>query len=89
MQHDPKILARLNRIEGQVRGVARMVAEERYCVDIVTQIRAISAALDKVGREVLKAHAEGCIASAIASGDAEEQARKMSELIALLLAQDT
>lgn len=88
MHHDPKILARLNRIEGQVRGVARMVVEERYCIDILTQIRATKAALARVEREVLKAHAEGCITDAIASGDAKEQSQKFSELVELLLAQD-
>lgn len=77
-------LARLSRIEGQVRGVARMIEEERYCIDILTQLRAIRAALAKVESEVLKDHADHCVATAIASGTAKEQRRKFEELIDLL-----
>ena len=80
----PKLLNRLNRIEGQVRGVARMVEEDRYCIDILTQMRALKAALAKVENEVLKTHLEHCVVGAMASGDPAEQRRKADELIELL-----
>jgi DNA-binding FrmR family transcriptional regulator len=80
----PKLLNRLRRIEGQVRGVARMVDEERYCIDVLTQIAAIRAALSRVESELLKTHLGHCIEDAIVSGDADEQRKKASELIALL-----
>ncbi len=80
----PKLLNRLNRVEGQVRGVARMVEEDRYCIDILTQIRALKAALGKVESEILKTHVEHCVAEAMASGDPAEQRRKADELIELL-----
>jgi DNA-binding FrmR family transcriptional regulator len=80
----PQLLNRLNRIEGQVRGVARMVEEDRYCIDVLTQIRAVRAALAKVESELLKTHLDHCIESAIVSGDAGEQRQKAAELIALL-----
>lgn len=80
----PKLLNRLSRIEGQVRGVARMVEEDRYCIDILTQIQAARAALGRVETELLKGHLSHCIESAIVSGDADEQRRKAGELIALL-----
>ena len=80
----PQLANRLNRIEGQVRGVARMVEEDRYCIDVLTQIRAVRAALAKVESELLKTHLDHCIESAIVSGDAQEQRQKAAELIALL-----
>ena len=80
----PKLLNRLNRIEGQVRGISRMVEADRYCIDVLTQIQAARAALAKVESEMLKAHLEHCIESAIVSGDTNEQREKVSELIALL-----
>lgn len=76
-------LRRLSRIEGQVRGVNKMIQDERYCIDILTQLRAIKAALSKVESEVLKDHADHCIAEAIHSGDAEEQRQKFGELVDL------
>lgn len=79
-----RLVSRLNRIEGQVRGVTRMVEEDRYCIDILTQVQAVRAALAKVESEVLKDHLDHCIEGAIVSGDAEEQRRKASELINLL-----
>ncbi|WP_127091509.1 metal-sensitive transcriptional regulator [Aquabacter cavernae] len=72
---------RLSRIEGQVRGIARMVEEDRYCIDIVTQISAVRAALRRAEEEVLRDHVAHCVAHAIASGDAEEQKRKVQELM--------
>ncbi|MPY68471.1 MAG: metal-sensing transcriptional repressor [Alphaproteobacteria bacterium] len=79
-----KSLHRLGRIEGQVRGVARMIEEDRYCVDILTQIRAIQAALARVEHQVLREHLEHCVENAIASGDADEQRKKIDELVAVL-----
>lgn len=78
------ILKRLRRIEGQVRGVAGMVAEDRYCIDVMTQIQAVKAALNKVEDEVLKSHAAHCVAAAIADGDVAEQRRKFDELVELI-----
>jgi DNA-binding FrmR family transcriptional regulator len=83
--HDkPQLLNRLKRIEGQVRGVARMVEDDRYCIDVMTQLRAVRAALSRVEGELLKGHLDHCIESAIVSGDADEQRRKATELIELL-----
>jgi DNA-binding FrmR family transcriptional regulator len=80
----PKLLNRLKRIEGQVRGVTRMVEEDRYCIDVLTQLQAIRAALARVESEMLKAHLGHCIESAIVSGDHAEQRKKAGELIELL-----
>ena len=80
----PRLLNRLNRIEGQVRGVARMVEEDRYCIDILTQVQAVRAALAKVETEMLRDHLGHCVEGAITSGDQEEQRRKAAELIQLL-----
>jgi DNA-binding FrmR family transcriptional regulator len=86
MEHaeKPKLLNRLNRIEGQVRGVARMVEDGRYCIDILTQLQAVRAALGKVETELLREHLGHCIEGAIVSGDKDEQRRKATELIQLL-----
>jgi len=81
---DPKLLSRLKRVEGQVRGVARMVEEERYCIDILNQIMATKAALSRVEQEVLKGHAAHCIRQVVASGNAKEQAKKFAELVELI-----
>lgn len=80
----PRLLNRLRRVEGQVRGVARMVEEDRYCLDILTQIDALRAALAKVQSELLKDHLGHCIEGAILSGDAAAQREKAKELIELL-----
>lgn len=77
-------LSRLKRIEGQVRGIGRMVEDERYCIDIVTQIQAVRAALKKVEEEVLKDHVSHCVEHAIQSGDADEQREKIAELMQVL-----
>lgn len=77
-------LKRLNRIEGQVRGIGRMIEEERYCIDILTQIRAAQAALRRVEDEVLKDHMAHCVEHAIASGDKADQRAKLAELMDLL-----
>ena len=75
---------RLHRIEGQVRGIERMVDEDRYCIDIVTQIAAVRAALKKVELEVMRDHVGHCVRHAMTSGSADEQARKIDELIDVL-----
>ena len=75
---------RLNRIEGQVRGITKMIEDERYCVDILQQVQAIKSALAKVEDAILKDHAATCVESAIASGDEDEQRKKFAELIDLL-----
>ncbi|HEY4943713.1 MAG TPA: metal-sensitive transcriptional regulator [Rhizomicrobium sp.] len=80
---DRKLVARLSRIEGQVRGIARMVADERYCIDILNQMQAIKSGLRKVEEEILKSHAAHCVAHAIKSGDAKDQTQKFSELVEL------
>ena len=79
-----KLLNRLSRIEGQVRGVAKMVEDGRYCIYVLTQLQAVRAALAGVETEMLKGHLGHCIESAIVSGDHDEQRRKASELIQLL-----
>jgi CsoR family transcriptional regulator, copper-sensing transcriptional repressor len=75
---------RLNRIEGQVRGLSRMVDEDRYCIDIVTQISAVRAALRRVEEEVLKDHVAHCVEHAITSGDKADQRRKITELMGVI-----
>jgi DNA-binding FrmR family transcriptional regulator len=75
-----KLLNRLSRIEGQVRGVSRMVEEERYCIDVLTQIGAIEAALDKVALGLLDEHTRHCLAEA----EGEERAERVDELMGAL-----
>jgi len=75
---------RLNRIEGQVRGIARMLDQDRYCIDILTQIAAVRAALKRVEEEVLRDHVGHCVAHAMRAGDADEQQRKLDELMQVL-----
>ena len=70
--HRAALLQRLNRISGQVRGVAGMIEEDRYCVDVLTQIAAIRSALDAVAMQLLEDHAHGCVQSAIRAGRGEE-----------------
>jgi DNA-binding FrmR family transcriptional regulator len=74
-------LKRLQRIEGQVRGLSRMVEEDRYCIDIVTQISAVRAALRRAEEEILRDHVAHCVEDAIASGDKAAQRRKIAELM--------
>jgi CsoR family transcriptional regulator, copper-sensing transcriptional repressor len=76
------IAKRLHRIEGQVRGVERMVEEDRYCIDVLTQISAVSRALDALSRKILDEHVRHCVAGAIASGDEGAAAAKAEELLA-------
>jgi DNA-binding FrmR family transcriptional regulator len=78
------VLKRLKRIEGQVRGLARMVETDRYCIDIVTQISAVRAALRAVEEEILSDHVANCVEHAISSGNKAEQRRKVAELMDVL-----
>jgi CsoR family transcriptional regulator, copper-sensing transcriptional repressor len=86
MREDIKAEAakRLNRIERQVRGIARMVEEDRYCIDIITQIAATRAALRRLEEEILKDHVGHCVEHAISSGNKAEQRRKIEELMAVV-----
>jgi DNA-binding FrmR family transcriptional regulator len=86
MQNDTKkgVLKRLNRIEGQVRGLGRMVEEDRYCIDVVTQISAVRAALRRAEEEILRDHVAHCVEHAIASGDKDDQRRKLVEIMEVL-----
>jgi DNA-binding FrmR family transcriptional regulator len=77
-------LKRLGRIEGQVRGISRMVVEDRYCIDVITQIAAVRAAMRRVEEEVLRDHVAHCVEQAITSGNADEQRRKVAELMEVL-----
>jgi DNA-binding FrmR family transcriptional regulator len=79
-----RLLNRLSRIEGQVRGIARMVEQDRYCIDVLTQIQAARAALMRVETEMLKDHMEHCIEGAIVGGDPDDQRQKVGELVQLL-----
>ncbi|MGD8378080.1 MAG: metal-sensitive transcriptional regulator [Gammaproteobacteria bacterium] len=76
--------ARLKRIQGQVSGLIRMVEEERYCVDILTQIRAVRAALRKVEEQILREHVEHCVGDALRANEGDEARRKVDELFDVL-----
>jgi DNA-binding FrmR family transcriptional regulator len=75
------VMKRLRRIEGQVGGLHRMVESDRYCVDVLTQINAVRAALHKVEERILHDHVSHCVADAFASGNVTEQRMKVEELI--------
>jgi CsoR family transcriptional regulator, copper-sensing transcriptional repressor len=76
------LVKRLHRIEGQVRGIERMVEDDRYCIDVLTQISAVNTALDSLAFKVLDDHVNHCVADAIASGDEVEARAKTDELLA-------
>jgi DNA-binding FrmR family transcriptional regulator len=76
------VVKRLHRIEGQVRGIERMVDEERYCIDVLTQIAAVSTALESLSVKLLEDHVRHCVAGALAAGDAETAERKSEDLLA-------
>jgi len=81
VQDKDALINRLHRIEGQVRGIERMVSAERYCIDILTQISAATTALDTLALKLLEGHVNSCVANALASGDEEAAAAKSKELI--------
>jgi DNA-binding FrmR family transcriptional regulator len=69
--HKRELLKRLNRIEGQVRGIAKMIEEDRYCIDILTQVSAIRSALDAAASQILEDHTRGCVQNAVRSGEGD------------------
>ena len=75
------LVKRLHRIEGQVRGIERMLTEDRYCIDIITQISAVTTALEAVAFKILDEHVNHCVTGALASGDEETAAEKSRELL--------
>lgn len=75
------IIKRLKRIEGQVKGIQKMVEDERYCVDILTQISAIRSAINKVGSIILENHMKGCVSQSIKQGDSEEMIDELMKTI--------
>lgn len=83
-ENKSKLLNRLSRIEGQVRGIARMVEDDRYCIDVLTQLQAVRAAVRRVETEVLKDHFDHCVTSAFVNGSEGERREKAAELIDVL-----
>jgi DNA-binding FrmR family transcriptional regulator len=77
----PALVKRLHRIEGQVRGIEKMVEDDRYCIDILTQIAAATTALDALALQILDDHIRHCVADALASGDESEARTKTDELL--------
>jgi CsoR family transcriptional regulator, copper-sensing transcriptional repressor len=75
------LVRRLHRIEGQVRGIEKMVADDRYCIDVLTQISAVTTALESLAFRILDDHVNHCVAGALASGDAAEAGAKSKELL--------
>ena len=80
-QDKDALIKRLHRIEGQVRGIEKMVDDDRYCIDILTQIAAVSTALEALGFKILDEHVRHCVAGALASGDEADAATKTEELL--------
>jgi DNA-binding FrmR family transcriptional regulator len=80
-----KIQARLRRIEGQVRGIQNMVGEDRYCIDVLTQVNATRAALESVALQLLADHTEHCVTEAIRSGGGAEKVRELNEAVQRLV----
>jgi DNA-binding FrmR family transcriptional regulator len=83
MKHKPPpaVSTALNRIEGQIRGIAKMVEEERYCIDIVTQVEAVRAALARVNADLLRGHIEHCVHEAMQSPNAANRKKVVEELV--------
>ena len=81
--HEAQIV-RLNRIEGQIRGISKMVQEKRYCVDILTQIRSASNALGKVQENIFKGHLESCVRESLTGDDLRDREEKVNEMLELL-----
>ena len=83
--HKDQVQRRLRRIEGQIRGVQKMVDEDRYCIDVLTQVGAVKAALDAVALLLLRDHTEHCVVEAIQGGDGSEKVRELSEAVERLV----
>jgi CsoR family transcriptional regulator, copper-sensing transcriptional repressor len=77
----PALVKRLHRIEGQVRGIEKMVEDDRYCIDILTQIAAVNTALESLAFKILDEHVRHCVAGALASGDKDDAQTKTEELL--------
>lgn len=83
MDHTAQI-PRLNRIEGQIRGITKMIQEERYCVDILTQIRSASSALAKVQENIFRGHLESCVRDSLTGDDPKDRQDKVEEILEIL-----
>ena len=83
MDHSAQIV-RLNRIEGQIRGISKMIQEKRYCVDILTQIRSASSALAKVQENIFKGHLESCVKDSLEGSDSQDRQAKVDEILDIL-----
>ncbi len=83
--HKPQVKTRLRRIEGQIRGVQKMVDEDRYCIDVLTQVGAVKAALDAVALLLLQDHTEHCVVEAIQAGDGSQKVRELNEAVERLV----
>ena len=83
--HKPQVQARLKRIEGQIRGVQKMVEDDRYCIDVLTQVGAVKAALDAVALLLLQDHTEHCVVDAIQAGDGSQKVRELNEAVERLI----
>ena len=83
--HKEQVQSRLRRIEGQVRGVQKMVDEDRYCIDVLTQVSAAKAALDAVALLLLQDHTEHCVVEAIQTGDGGQKVRELNEAVERLV----
>jgi DNA-binding FrmR family transcriptional regulator len=83
--HKEQIEARLRRVEGQVRGVQKMIDEDRYCIDVLTQVSAIKAALDGVALLLLQDHTEHCVVEAVQAGKGGEKIRELNEAVERLV----
>jgi DNA-binding FrmR family transcriptional regulator len=81
--HESQIV-RLNRIEGQVRGIKKMITEGRYCIDILTQVRSVSKALDRVQDNVFRAHLESCVRDSLSGDDSLDKEDKVNEILEVL-----
>jgi CsoR family transcriptional regulator, copper-sensing transcriptional repressor len=83
--HKVQVQARLRRIEGQIRGVQKMVDEDRYCIEVLTQVSAVKAALDAVALVLLQDHTEHCVVEAIQAGDGSQKVRELNEAVERLV----
>jgi len=81
--HESQIV-RLNRIEGQVRGIKKMITEGRYCIDILTQVRSVSKALDRVQDNIFRAHMESCVRDSLSGDDSTDREEKVNEILEVL-----
>lgn len=79
--HKAALLKRLNRIAGQVRGISGMIEQDRYCIDILTQVSAVHSALDAVAMQLLKDHTQGCVQTAIKSGEGDHAIDELMQVV--------